>query len=62
VAAELEDPLPLAVHRFFATTPAQRASATARWGVRSSLHRVLPALARRTFTLHHACLCLPPGG
>jgi SAM-dependent methyltransferase len=60
VAAELEDPLPLAVHRFFAARPRARASASARWAVRAALHRAAPGLARRLFTVHYACLCLPP--
>lgn len=62
IAAELEDPLPLEVHRFFADTPRQRAAARARWAVRAGLHRLAPALARRLFTVHYACLCLPLGG
>jgi len=61
VVAELEDPLPLAVHRFFARTRRARALATAKWALRASLHRLAPALARRLFTVHYACLCLPPG-
>jgi SAM-dependent methyltransferase len=59
VAAELEDPLPLRAHRFFARTPAGRARAGAKWALRRSVHRLSPALARRAFTLHYACLCLP---
>jgi SAM-dependent methyltransferase len=59
LAGELEDALPLAVHRFFASTPSMRMAATAKWAVRSSLHRCAPALARRLFTVHYACLCLP---
>jgi hypothetical protein len=65
VAAELEDPLPLAVHRFFATGARAQAGATAKWALRASLHRLAPGLARRAFTVHYACLCLParaPGG
>jgi hypothetical protein len=27
--------------------------------VRASLHRLAPPLARRLFTVHYACLCLP---
>jgi SAM-dependent methyltransferase len=61
IAAELEDPLPLQAHRFFAITPRQRAAASAKWATRASLHRLAPALARRLFTVHYACLCLPPG-
>jgi hypothetical protein len=59
IAAELEDPLPAEVHRFFATTPAGRAKGTAKWAVRAGAHRLAPAAARRAFTLHYACLCLP---
>ncbi|HWF33449.1 MAG TPA: class I SAM-dependent methyltransferase [Solirubrobacteraceae bacterium] len=59
VACELEDPLPLAVHRFFATSARARALATAKWALRSGLHRLAPGLARRLFTVHYACLCLP---
>ena len=58
---ELEDALPLAAQRFFATTPAARSAATAKWALRSGLHRLAPALARRLFTVHYACLCLPGG-
>ena len=61
IACELDDPLPLGVHRFFAATAPERAAASARWSVRAGLHRVSPALARRLFTVHYACLCLPPG-
>lgn len=61
IAAELEDPLPLAAHRFFARTPRARASATLKWAVRAAVHRLCPPLARRMFTLHYACLCVPPG-
>jgi hypothetical protein len=60
VAAELEDPLPRAVHRFFANTAGQRASADAKWAVRAGIHRLAPGLARRVFTVHWGCLALPP--
>ncbi len=59
VAGELEDPLPLEVHRFFGDTPAARAAALGKWGLRRGLHTLSPALARRAFTVHYACLCLP---
>jgi SAM-dependent methyltransferase len=59
IAAEVEDPLPRAVHGFFAVSGRERLAARARWGVRASFHRVAPPLARRAFTLHFACLCLP---
>jgi SAM-dependent methyltransferase len=61
IATELDDPLPLQVHRFFADTPSQRFGASAKWAARAGLHRLAPALARRVFTVHYACLCLPPG-
>jgi SAM-dependent methyltransferase len=59
VACELEDPLPLSVHLFFATGPLARVRARAKWALRSGLHRLAPGLARRLFTVHYACLCLP---
>ena len=62
VVSELDDPLPRGVHRFFAATAAQRARADAKWAVRSSLSAAAPGLARRLFTVHHACLCLPGAG
>lgn len=61
VACELEDALPLEVHRFFATTRPARLAATAKWAARAGLHRCSPGLARRLFTLHYACLCRPDG-
>ncbi len=62
IVAELEDPLPLEVHRFFATGSRARAIGTAKWAVRSALHRLAPPLARRVFTVHYACLCVAPDG
>jgi SAM-dependent methyltransferase len=59
IACELDDPLPLAVHRFFAATRLTRARATAKWAVRVTLDRLARPLARRLFTVHYACLCLP---
>jgi SAM-dependent methyltransferase len=60
ISGELEDPLPLAVYRFLAPdTASARVAATAKWGLRAGLHRVAPSLARRLFTVHYACLCLP---
>jgi SAM-dependent methyltransferase len=59
LAGELEDPLPLAVHCFFADTPAAKAAALGKWGVRRGLHRVAPGVARQLYTVHYACLCLP---
>jgi SAM-dependent methyltransferase len=59
VAYELEDPLPLEAHRFFAATPDAQAAATVRWALRGGLHRLAPPAARRLFTVHYACICLP---
>jgi SAM-dependent methyltransferase len=59
IACELEDALPLSVQRFFAGTPAARTRASAKWALRAGLHRVAPSLARRLFTVHYACLCIP---
>jgi SAM-dependent methyltransferase len=61
IAAELQDPLPLEVHRFFAEGRRARGAATAKWALRSGTQTVAPALARRAFTLHYAALCLPRG-
>jgi SAM-dependent methyltransferase len=60
VAAELQDPLPLEVHRFFAGSGRARKLASAKWLTRASLSRVAPPLARRLFTVHYACLCVAP--
>ncbi len=59
IAAELEDALPPAVHRFFAQSAGARARGTAKWALRRTLHRLAPPLARRLFTVHYACLCVP---
>lgn len=59
VAGELEDPLPLGVHRFFVTTHVGNAAAIGKWGARRGLHTLAPGLAKRVFTVHYACLCLP---
>ncbi len=59
VVAELQDPLPLEVHRFFADTHVARMTATAKWAARAGIDRTAPQLARRLFTVHYACLCLP---
>jgi SAM-dependent methyltransferase len=61
VAFELEDALPLSVHRFFAATTSARIAATAKWALRSGLHRVAPPAARRLFTLHYAFIGFPIG-
>ena len=59
VAAELQDPLPLEVHRFFAAGARARAAGAAKWGVRAGANLLAPSLARRLFTVHYACLCEP---
>jgi SAM-dependent methyltransferase len=70
VAGELEDALPLEVHRFLAAdctvdgqSPAaqgkRQLGARAKWAVRTGLHSVAPPAARALFTVHYACLCLP---
>lgn len=61
IVAELDDPLPLEAHRFFAVGARAQAAAHAKWGTRACLHRLAPPLARRLFTVHYACLCLAPG-
>jgi SAM-dependent methyltransferase len=60
VLGELQDPLPLEVHRFFASGGSARARATAKWAARAGLDRLAPPLARRAFTLHYACVCRSP--
>jgi SAM-dependent methyltransferase len=60
IACELEDPLPLEVHRFFAAKRSARITATCKWALRAGLHRIAPLLARRLFTMHYACVCAPP--
>lgn len=60
VAGELEDPLGREVHGFFARTHMARVRASLKWAVRAGLHRLAPPLARRMFTVHYACLCVPP--
>jgi SAM-dependent methyltransferase len=59
IACELEDPLPLSVQRFFAASRSARAAANVKWALRTGLHRLAPALARKLFTVHFACLCRP---
>jgi SAM-dependent methyltransferase len=59
VVCELDDPLPLRAHSFFATSRRERSRAFAKWALRATAHRLSPALARRLFTVHYACLCVP---
>jgi SAM-dependent methyltransferase len=58
VAADLADPLPLAVHCFFAETPTAHAKALAKATARRALFTVAPRRAERAFTVHYAALCL----
>jgi SAM-dependent methyltransferase len=59
IICELDDPLPLGVHRFFAASRVARMTATARWALRAGVVRLSPPLSRRLFTVHYACLCRP---
>jgi SAM-dependent methyltransferase len=59
VACELEDPLPLRAQRFFAASRTTHATATLKWAVRSGVHGLAPAAARKLFSVHYACLCVP---
>jgi SAM-dependent methyltransferase len=62
IEANLTDPLPRAVHLYFARTRAERARALAKAGVRRGLFTLAPRVAERAFTVHYACLCLPEQG
>src|SRR3954447_3030887 len=62
VASELLDPLPTAVHLFFADTPAKRVRARAKTAVRRGVFSASPEVASRLFTLHYACACVRPRG
>ena len=59
VAADIADPLPLAIHSFFADAPAARAKATAKAVARRAAFTLAPRRAERLFTLHYAALCMP---
>lgn len=59
VQAELSDPLPLAVHAFFADSAAARAKAVAKAVVRRGVYAASTKAAERSFTLHYACLAVP---
>ena len=60
LGADLMDPLPAAVHLFFAETPGARVAARIRSAVRRGVFAASPALAARLFTLHYACVCTRP--
>lgn len=59
IATELDDALTREALGFFANSRRALAAASAKWAVRAGLHRLAPPLARRAFTVHYACLCLP---
>jgi SAM-dependent methyltransferase len=59
IEADLTDPLPRAVHLFFARTRAQRARAELKAAARGGLYGLSPRRAERLFTVHYAALCLP---
>lgn len=59
VAAELSDPLPLALHAFFAETVAARAKASAKALLRRTVFLASARAAERAFTVHYACLAVP---
>jgi SAM-dependent methyltransferase len=59
MARELADPLPAAIHTFWAAGPQARARAVAKAALRRSLFNMAPVAAERAFTLHYACLLVP---
>lgn len=61
IAAELLDPLPRAVHLHAREGRRARALGDARWALRRGL-AVVPSLATRLVTLHHAVIVVPAGG
>lgn len=58
VVARLSDPLPRAVHTYWAQTPRGRAAGTAKWAARRAL-TLVPPVGERLITVHHAALVLP---
>ena len=59
VVAGLSDPLPAAVHTFFADTRAARARAHGKAAARRLVFSASAAAAERLFTVHYACACVP---
>jgi SAM-dependent methyltransferase len=57
IGDELMDPLPAAVHLFFAETSRERVAARGRAALRRAIFAMSPALAARLFTVHYACVC-----
>jgi SAM-dependent methyltransferase len=60
--AELSDPLPYAIHAFFARGASGRAKAAAKTLVRRALFTTSPKAAERAFTVHYACLAVKGSG
>ncbi len=58
VEAEVADPLPRAIHCFWADGAGARARALAKAATRRGLFVALPGVAERAFTLHYAALCV----
>lgn len=58
VIARLSDPLPRAVHTYWAETPRARAAGTVKWAARRVLAAV-PPIGERLITVHHAVLVEP---
>jgi SAM-dependent methyltransferase len=56
LAGELADPLPAAVHTFWAESYGGRGRGLAKAGLRRTLFTLAPGLAERAFTVHYACL------
>jgi len=59
VTREVADPLPAAIHTFWADGLAARTTTLAKAAVRRGLFTVAPAAAERSFTVHYACLLVP---
>jgi SAM-dependent methyltransferase len=55
-ASELADPLPAAIHTFWADGYAGRVPGLAKAAVRRGLFTLAPRFAERAFTVHYACL------
>ena len=60
VAGEIADPLPRAVHTFWAAGAGAQAKALLKAAVRRGAFTVAPAGAERLFTVHYAALLVPP--
>lgn len=58
VAADLSDPLPRAVHGYFAETTTARARAHLKAAARRMLFTLAPRSTEKLFTVHYACACV----